>query len=994
MDAISFVLGIKSSQLRSAHLKDLVYRGRVLKTSKINDDGSVDTTDQADGGRSGNEKTSRGDPKTAWVMAVYEDDAGEEQRWKRSITNQGASEYRINERIVTAQQYNEALERENILMKARNFLVFQGDVEAIASQSPQDLTRLVEQISGSLEFKSEYEKLQVLAEQAAENQNFQLHRRRGINSEIKQYREQKKEADNFQKKTEEREAAIVTQTLWKLYHFQKAMDESKNVIQHHQEELKDMRRNVATYEERLDVSKRDQQAAARQVSRIERDIKGKEKSIEEKENSIIPYDEKINQTKKRVEYTQSQIDRISRERDDQASVVAKVAKDIETVSKAEQEYEKDIKDQMKKQGREISDDDRKEYNALRSKVMSQSASDQAELDHLERDRKSNEVTVNNLKGKVESVAAAIEKSQTELTTINEKRQTAQSTADKLGDNIDLKKKEIKRLQSDRADATRKRVEKQETVDKYGIQLKEADDGRRQSDKEKKTQEMVKSLQRHFGAGVHGRVGDLCIPKQKKFEDAILVALGRNFDSVVVDTEKVGSECIAYLRQNKFATMSFIPLDNIKVPAINTAIKSFSGARLAIDTVTFPAPVERAISYACGNSVVCDTDEIAEDICYHKKIPVEAVTLKGFVFNESGSMTGGRGPEKQSGKRTFDADRIPKLQHLIATLTDEIAYYFKAERPGADEISLQSDLDDLERQRNTVNEELQALNKNHASKKRELDSQKKELKELRPKYEQKASQLNELAQQVRKYRDAIAHVEDNVFASFCARLGYSDIRAYEASQGQFEQEVSEQRSSFSLQRQRLENRHIWEVNRHSGTEARIKKVKDSIRTLNRDIKAYEQDKKQIEEDLRQEQAELEALRETLDESRGELAERSQKVTEAKAELQKRSKGIDNLLKNINQLESVVQKNNSSKSALLRRCRLEQIQIPLTEGNLDNLPAEDDLLRQEADAMDIDGDDDEDMMDIELDDHGIDIDFSGLDDDLKEVSPLGFLPVQLH
>ena len=35
MDAISFVLGIKSSHLRSTHLKDLIYRGRVLKHSKV-----------------------------------------------------------------------------------------------------------------------------------------------------------------------------------------------------------------------------------------------------------------------------------------------------------------------------------------------------------------------------------------------------------------------------------------------------------------------------------------------------------------------------------------------------------------------------------------------------------------------------------------------------------------------------------------------------------------------------------------------------------------------------------------------------------------------------------------------------------------------------------------------------------------------------------------------------------------------------------------------
>src|SRR5450755_3950327 len=99
MDAISFVLGIKSSHLRSTHLRDLVYRGRVLRKSTIHADGangvnvhsSGDTNLELDGTQ--DEGRERNDPKSAWVMAVYEDDAGEEQHWKRTITNQGVSEY-------------------------------------------------------------------------------------------------------------------------------------------------------------------------------------------------------------------------------------------------------------------------------------------------------------------------------------------------------------------------------------------------------------------------------------------------------------------------------------------------------------------------------------------------------------------------------------------------------------------------------------------------------------------------------------------------------------------------------------------------------------------------------------------------------------------------------------------------------------------------------------------------------------------------------------
>lgn len=65
-----------------------------------------------------------------------------------SITVTGASEYKINGKVVKLDYYNQTLEEHNILVKAKNFLVFQGDVEAVASQSPKDLTRLIEQISG------------------------------------------------------------------------------------------------------------------------------------------------------------------------------------------------------------------------------------------------------------------------------------------------------------------------------------------------------------------------------------------------------------------------------------------------------------------------------------------------------------------------------------------------------------------------------------------------------------------------------------------------------------------------------------------------------------------------------------------------------------------------------------------------------------------------------------------------------------------------------
>ena len=77
-------------------------------------------------------------------------------------------------------------------------------MEAVASQSPRELSRLIEQISGSLELASEYEKAKEAQERATENATFNFTKRRGIAGEIKQYKEQKSEADRFDALCQER----------------------------------------------------------------------------------------------------------------------------------------------------------------------------------------------------------------------------------------------------------------------------------------------------------------------------------------------------------------------------------------------------------------------------------------------------------------------------------------------------------------------------------------------------------------------------------------------------------------------------------------------------------------------------------------------------------------------------------------------------------------------------------------------------------------------
>lgn len=113
MDAISFVLGVRSMQLRSSNLSELIHRKGTIQTAKH-----------------------------AQVELVYDYDSGEQLTFRRRVDEKGHSTYFLDGRAVTFSTYNQQLESIGILIKAKNFLVFQGDVAEVAQKTPEQFTEV------------------------------------------------------------------------------------------------------------------------------------------------------------------------------------------------------------------------------------------------------------------------------------------------------------------------------------------------------------------------------------------------------------------------------------------------------------------------------------------------------------------------------------------------------------------------------------------------------------------------------------------------------------------------------------------------------------------------------------------------------------------------------------------------------------------------------------------------------------------------------------
>jgi structural maintenance of chromosome 1 len=926
--------------------------------------------------------SQRNDPQTAWVMAVYEDEAGEEQKWKRSITSSGQSEYRINNRVVTAKQYNDTLEAENILIKARNFLVFQGDVEAIASQSPKDLTRLVEQISGSLEYKDDYERLKVEYEKATEDHAFRLNQRRAMNSEIKQYQEQKKEAENFEHKAAERDNAIVTHILWKLYHLQRQIEESGAEIQKHQEELKEHHRDVESFEEKFEEVKREQVKASRECSKAERSIKQKEHEIEKKSSELVPVDEKLAISAANQEKIHNRLDSVRKERENQSNSVEKLKKDLIAIERAHNRWEESWKQTAQKQGKQLSDADLQEYNKLRGEVNKRATADQMEVDKINRQLKTDEETANSLKSRIDAAQAQMQKLQGDIKELTDRKsdlgtQLKQSQKDHEG-----KKKELNELSSERLRTAQKRTELEEKLQDVLQKLSDADTGRRESEKESRMRETVAALKRIY-PGVKGRLHELCKPKQKKYETAVGVALGRHWDSVIVDTETTARDCILYLKDQRAGQGTFIPLDTIQVKQINPNLKSIHrGARLAVDTIEYDTQYERAMAYACGTALVCDDLKIAKFVCYEKGIDSTAVTLDGTKISKGGLMTGGRGPNDKP--RRWDDAEVEKLRQLKDKFLSDIQQLHSTtgHRRGQEEETLQGELAGLDQRLELLRQEIKSIDRNVQDKKKELDFSKLQVKDASPKYNQQASSVNTMKTRLQRHQDQINKAEDKVFASFCQKHGYESVREYEAQQGTLQQEGLEKKLEFSNQKSRLENQISFETQRFDNTNDRIKRLENQLKEDSKLITSLTGQREAIQQGLDRFRRELDVLANRLENLKETANSKQERVVEARRELQKRSKAVDDTLKLVAEIEAEVQRSNAGRYTLLRKCRIEEIKIPLSEGSepLNALPLNE-MQGADPDAMDMDEDEQQGTVE-EVHDYGIDVNFDDLDDELME------------
>jgi structural maintenance of chromosome 1 len=196
--------------------------------------------------------------------------------------------------------------------------VFQGDVEAVASKSPLELTRMFEHISGSEAYATDYDAVLQQREVAEEKALFALQKKKMFSSQRKEIKEQRDEAYVFTDKKTQLSNLHAQHMLWKIFHIKNEMEQCDE--------------EIASKNNQLHVAMTNEQEAKNSVENVKKDVARANKTLIASEKELMSVQKKVSE--------------IGPVRDATKSKCSKISKKVEELIKSRHLVEIDVKTQQ------------------------------------------------------------------------------------------------------------------------------------------------------------------------------------------------------------------------------------------------------------------------------------------------------------------------------------------------------------------------------------------------------------------------------------------------------------------------------------------------------------------------------------------------------------------------------------------------------------------------------------------------------------------------
>lgn len=952
MDAISFVLGVRTRHLRSERLIELVHRKE---------------------GESSEAVARR--PASVELVYVLGDGAGKDAAaevvFRRQVNPPGAATFQVDGQSVSQAEYMTHLEGINILSKARNCLIFQGDVEAAAHRGGKDLTVFFEQVSGSVAFREEYEQIAAEKNQKEDAARYLYTKKRNAINERKRLQQQKEEADRYRSLELEHQKLQVEFYLFRLYGLTQQDVDAEKERRRIESERQELEVKTVGQQRALEEAERERAKAHLATIQADRGVTAARKELEQRTPESVDVRSRIQVYRQRLEDSVAHTRKEERRCQQLESQVAGLRSEEEKLNvqleraAAQSKTELSFTDEQRKrfeQAQQAAERMTATSGQQLRELEAQIRQSTAERFHVEREMRDVHLRHQQLTQRVEDAAVAAEEAQ-----------AAWERDAKIS-----KEHEIRRERLEHAGAQFQEEKQRLHQERQGI-LKGIQDitaTERQIQYEQRLARVSSELMQ-LVPGVHGRVLELCSPAHASMNIAVNVALGGYLDAVVADTADASRRCVQHLKDRMLDPLTFLPLDNLRIAPpdhrLQDAVRSHASLRMALNCIRFEDHLRRAFEFLLGDVVFASSMEDGRRFVFSelraKGMSCRVVTLSGETISRDGNLSVSS-EAAQAGATRFDFQTLEAKKSRLEAIDSRLYEIHSLETSeGTIESAMQEASQTSVARAQESEHHAARCREEVETKEAELQRTAEILSVIQPKARQLLVEEGRLREEQRKLEEAIGNAVSSHFAQLSADMGVDDIRKRE-------RECRRVREEAQL--------HMNELTQQLGSvQAEMKMVMQSLdertrqgaaqaeQNLQRELADLEQRREHLEQQLHAAETEL-ARRETVTKERSETERGFElAVTKCRQGLRESQRLVNDIERQLAAVGAELQSLRQARVHILRRVVLEDVPVPLVKNGRE-------ILQELAAAA-------TEAQQAQLSAINIEVDFSPLPDDKKAVPP---------
>ncbi|GFR50104.1 hypothetical protein Agub_g12250, partial [Astrephomene gubernaculifera] len=962
MDAISFVLGVKTTQLRGS-LKELLY---------------------SDGGATQAEQPRRGFVKLVYILEEHDADGGapkeREVHFSRVILPTSSdpdatfkSEYRVNDRAVTLEAYNRELGSLGILVKVRNFLVFQGDIEAVAAKSPAGLTTLFEQISGSEALRGRFEELVAAKAQAEEKVGLLSMKRRQLAAEVKAKKREKEDAEKHAKGLEELRGYKSDLAVWQLVVEGRRLGQALADQREAEEQLAALQNKTHDHDAKVETLRRKAAGFKKEMASLEKKMKKLQQDKDKKSPALLKAKEELGRLVRNIRSGQKAVAERERTVAEQEKKIKRLAAELRKVEEDEAALQAEIEAHYAAHNQTHALDSRamqEEYARLKVQVGTETTKQAGERKTLEAEQEGDREQLAQLQAQVAQLRQRAGQLRGQAEEVRARSGGAAAELAAARRELEDKRRARQRLQEERTRTNAQRSSLQLRQEQLEGALENIRLDRSQSRREREIAEMAERLKQRFPGAVYGKLVSLAKPIQSRFQLALSVALQRDLDSVVVDNEGTAKMCIQVLRDEKKPQMNFLPLDFLKVKPVNERLRQLGGrAKLALDLLDIgDRRMERAFQYALGDTVICEDEDEARQLAFGGQ-RLKVVTLQGTLITKRGTMTGGSAPPDARGAR-WDEGEVTRLREELAGVVGRLAELPSPRALAESEAALGTEIGGLAAKIKYTEAEEKESGSKISSLLAQADRAEAEAGRKEPQMAELQKRLDARSKKIERLTASINSVTDRVMADFSARAGVASIREWEERHAAFEEGVQERRRELTQKRTHSQAQLEYERAHLARLRAAAQQAAEELAEavgrqagLEAEVAAAQAGAAAAEGEVEKLSSQMEELREKVSGVEGQISE----LHAAAAELGKRG---GELRRAAGRAGAAVEELAGRLMDIVNAARVEQVKLPRKRRT--RREQRDDIQEPDDDEEEQDEDEDEDMPDAADDNDPLHID----------------------